>query len=338
MSQTQDYSGVSPAFRNTPTNPNLRAAALQQAAAQDPAPVLAQQISPATDSAPAANPLPAVPTAAAPSTSTSSQPAAGAVQPPAPAAAPAPAYQPDWAAVVAEQHRARELEMRNAEMARRLKEQDDAINNLLHIQQEYADLKRQQQLQQEAAAIDYNELATIDPGEAKLISEGVLKAVQAKIEPLQRELAQQRAQLQQAAQYQEQRFERQRAQSTLEKVMARHPDFLTLQNDPAFAAFMQQRDGLSSQTLDTRAAAEFKLGNAEYVSYLVDQYKQSQPTTASIAAVAPVQTATATPSATQGTQAQLTLHELNSLMQTGQITSDEYREQLQRIKASGQFY
>ena len=97
---------------------------------------------------------------------------------------------------------------------------------------------------------------------------------------------------------------------------------------------MQQRDGYSSQSLDDRAAAEFKMGNAEYITHLVDQFKQAKPSAASISSVAPVQTASA-PAAPAGPAEQLpTLHELNSMMQMRQITPDQYRGWLAKIRAA----
>lgn len=325
-------STVSSAFRETPMNPNLRAAGLQQLNDVQPAPAAPQPSGISTP--PSVTPAEGSPTppSAAP-TPITPQPA---TVPPQPAAAPAPqpAFQPDWASIMAQQQRQAQLERENAEMLRRLQEQDTTIGNLMQMQKDYDELQRQQKLQQDASSIDYSQLATVDAEDAKRISEGVLKAMEARLAPVQQQLEQQRQQLAQTAQYQEQRFMQQRAQDTLSKIVSKHPDFMALQNNPNFKAFMQQRDGYSSQTLDDRAAAEFRMGNAEYITHLVDQFKQVQPAAASITSVAPVQTATA-PVAPAGQPEQLpTLHELNSMMQMRQITPDQYRDWLAKIRAA----
>ena len=228
-----------------------------------------------------------------------------------------------------------QLEQQNAAMQQRLQEQNTALDNLLKVQSDYDALRRQQQLEQQANEIDFSNLASVDADDARAISQQVLKSVQAKMEPLERALAEQRQQMQQNFQYQNQLAAQRQAQNTLEKVMSRHPDFLSLTNDPGFNAFMKQRDGYTSKTLDDRAAEEFRMGNAEYIAHIVDQYKQTKPNTASIASVAPVQTATsANQTAPAGQPVQtLTLHDLNTMMQLGQITPDQYRTELTKIRA-----
>lgn len=248
---------------------------------------------------------------------------------------PQPPQQPqlDWTRL-AEYQRMQQLEQQNAAMQQRLQEQDTALDNLMQMQQDYDALKRQQALEQQANEIDFSNLTSIDAEDARAISQQVLKSVQAKMEPLARALAEQRQQMQQNFQYQNQVAVQQRARNTLEKVMSRHPDFLSLTNDPSFNAFMKQRDGYTSKTLDDRAAEEFKMGNAEYIAHLVDQYKQIKPNTASIATVAPVQTATSPQTAPAGQPAQtFTLHDLNTMMQLGQITPNQYRAELAKIRA-----
>ena len=332
MSQATD-TAVSSAFRETPMNPNLRAAGLQQPNLSQPAPAATQ---------PGGMPTPPVSSPAdGAATPPPVSPAPASVQQVTPPVAPTPApqpqqmaFHPDWASIMAQQQRQAQLERENAEMLRRLQEQDTTIGNLMQMQKDYDELQRQQKLMQDANDIDYSQLATVDAEDAKRISEGVLKAMEARLAPVQQQLEQQRQQLAQTAQYQEQRFVQQRAQDTLSKIVAKHPDFMALQNNPNFKAFMQQRDGYSSQTLDDRAAAEFRMGNAEYITHLVDQFKQVQPAAASITSVAPVQTAAA-PAAPAGPVEQLpTLHELNSMMQMRQITPDQYRDWLAKIRAA----
>lgn len=346
MSQTT----VSSAFQAVPENPNLRAAARNADAPTTAAPAAASSLGNAGTATPHLAPqqpalsagAPLLPPAREPNPVAPQQPAQPQTPPPvvtqptpAPAAPQQPAFQPDWAAIMAAQQRQNELERANAAMQQKLQEQDATISNLMQLQQEHADLQRQMQLRKDADSIDYSQLNTVDPEDAKRISEGVLKAMEARLAPMQQQMQQQQQQLQQTAQYQEQRFVQQRAQNTVAKIMEKHPDFLALQQNPNFRAFMQQRDGYSSQTLDDRAAAEFKMGNAQYITHLIDQFKRvSQPAAESITSVAPVQTAAA-PAAPAGPAEQLpTLHELNSMYQMRQISPDQYREWLAKIRAA----
>ena len=313
MSQTP--STMSSAFATAPVNPNVRPAA------QISAPPEAEYPTPAAVEQPAAE-VPSSPPVVTPAA--------------APQAAPP---QTDWAAMAARQYgeweeRRRQLEAQNAALQQRLQEQDAAINNLLHIQQDYDELRKQQQINDAVQGIDYSDLATVDAEDARRISEGVMRAVQAKLAPVEQQLARQQQEIQKTAAYNEQRIMEQQARATVGKIENSHPDFGVLLHDPMFKTFLRQRDGRSSITLEDRAAAEFRLGNADYVIHLIDQFKQTRPDPSSLVAVAPVQTA-ASPVAPAGPAESLpTLAELNSMMGTGRITPDEYREYMKRLRAA----
>lgn len=315
-------STMSPAFAQTPVNPNI---ASTPAAANVDAPQ--ETPSPSNGGAPAQSlidqiqPAPAAHTQHAP---VSPQPAP---QQPAVQATPQGV---SWQEYEQLRARAQQLEQQSLVAQQQLNEQNTTINNLLQMQQEYDNLRRQAS----AANIDYGELTTVDTDDAKKIGAGIMKAVADQLAPLQQALTQQQQQFQQSTAQQERNFTAQRMRATLDRVLDAHPDFEQLQNDPAFGRYLQQKDGLSSYTLDDRAKQEFLRGNYAYINNLVAQYKAQKPNTGAITSVAPVQTAT-TPVNTAAPGVGLpTLHELNSMMQMRQITADQYREYLAKIRAA----
>jgi len=331
-------SNVSSAFAATPSNPNL------------PSPAPENSPMPPAGDAPAGGvPQPAgddvdlnalLASLGGGSSSPSPADQHGADPQPAPQPAPSPAaepVQPDWQSMAQQQQQFLQIQQRNdqltqqnAELMQKLQEQDTAINNLMESQKDYANLKAQNN----ADNIDFGELATIDVDDAKRISSGILKAISAELAPIRAALQQQQQYAQQSVQWQEQQFIKQKAQDTVQKILAKHPDFVALQSDPAYLKFVRQRDGKSSQTRDARAAFEFQNGNVDYIVDLLNQFKQQQPQSNSIASVAPVQTAT-NPSAPAGPAVQLpTLNQLNSWMQMRQITPDQYRQILAKIRAA----
>lgn len=211
------------------------------------------------------------------------------------------------------------------------------INNLLSAQQELENLKQRQALQESLSQEAFNDLGTVDPEDAKRISAAVLNAAAPAMTAMQQELNKTKQMLAESQQQMTARMEQQRVQQLNQRLLQAHPDFVNLQNDPSYVAFMNQRDGLSSQTRDQRAAQEFTAGNVDYVIDLLNQLKGVQPSAAQIASVAPVQTAnTASATPTQTKEAPLDLHTLNSMYQMRQITHDEYRAKLKEWRAAQQ--
>ena len=156
------------------------------------------------------------------------------------------------------------------------------------------------------------------------------------MEDIRKELEQQRKALADAQQRSAFEMYDMRRQAMNAEIMKAHPDFMQIQNTPEYKAFMSQHDGLSSKTRDQRAAEEYMAGNTAYVIDLLNQLKQNKPSVQNIMSVAPVQTANGatTAPATASSVPQYTLAELNTLYQMRRITHDEYREQLNKLRAA----
>jgi hypothetical protein len=117
--------------------------------------------------------------------------------------------------------------------------------------------------------------------------------------------------------------------------LQKHPDFHQLQHTAAYQTFMSQRDGLSSKTLDDRAAEEFQLGNVDYVIDLLDRVKGTVPSPVHAAVVAPVQVASSSVTTPDTPQAPpMTLRELNDAYSMRQLSHDEYRKKLAELRAA----
>lgn len=318
---------VSPAFAQTPQNPNLVAQNRQetQEPQQQPQPAIDQQQeridywrNQVNAPAPQAQTAPDLPADTTPPQTQIAQPQ------------PQVAQQPQ---VLPEQNiQFAQLQQQNATLQQQIQQQNEVIKNLIESQKGYDDLKAQSDLNN----ISFGDLQTIDEGDAKAIANGIIKALGPQLDSVRQALKQQEEYTQKSNQWQEQRFAQQQARDTIAKIMTRHPDFLQLQSDPNYLRFVQQRDGYSSQTYDVRAAYEFQNGNADYIIDMIDRYKNSIPTKEAITSVAPVQTA-ANQSVPADAKTKLpTLRELNNWMQMRQITQDEYRQLLQQVMAAQQ--
>lgn len=187
-------------------------------------------------------------------------------------------------------------------------------------------------------APELSELESVDPEDARRIAHAASRAMQSRVDELQSELEAQRAANRQSwaslQQHERARAEERAARQVLEA----HPDFFDLyKSSPAFLEFLRGHDGYSSKTRDQQAMEEFYNGNTAYVIDLVNRFKgqqHMQPTS-----VAPVQVAgAATQRSTQRAPAvNYTLSDLNNLMQTRQITQDEYRERLKALRAANSY-
>ncbi len=201
--------------------------------------------------------------------------------------------------------------------------------------QDYEDLKRRAAIQQQVDSVSYDDLASIDPDDARKLGASFLSAANAPIEDIRRELAEQRQMLQQTAEQQRAEAERLRIQHINDEILRAHPDFFELQNTPEYKQFMSQRDGLSSETRDQRAAREFLAGNTAYVVDVLNQLKGQKPNVKDIQSVAPVQTARTTAAVpTQQQGSQFTLGELNSLYQMRRIDYPQYMAELKKLRAA----
>lgn len=247
-----------------------------------------------------------------------------------PAPAPAPTQVLDPRVIAAYQ----QSEAERLRLAQELETQRETINNLLKSQQELDQLKQRQALQDSLNQDAFADLGTVDPEDAKKISNAVLNATAPVMTAIQQENARLRQQIAESQEQIAARLEQQRIQQLNQRLLAAHPDFVQLQNDPSYIAFMNQRDGLSHMTRDQRAAQEFSAGNVDYVIDMLNQLKGVQPSADSITSVAPVQTAAAAQVSQQVATPPMDLRTLNSLYQMRQISHDEYREKLKELRAA----
>lgn len=353
-------SNVSPAFANTPANPNIVTpeqvtnnlsspqAATPPNTQPSPQPVSqpAVQGSVPPVSTPQAEPdlasvlaslsqsdekqqvvVPPMPSTATPPQPENTQQSNYAQQPPI-----TPEQWQQQQQALQQQQQLQALIQQNNELQQKLQAQDTTINNLLAVQKDYDALKQQSTVNE----IDFGELTTVDPADAKKISAGIMKALSGPLAAIQQALQQQQDYMTQSNQWQEQRFTQQQAYDTINRIRVAHPDFLQLQQDPAYLQFVNQRDGHSFQTRDNRAAFEFKNGNADYIIDLLNQFKQQRPQQASITTVAPVQTAGSPVQEAPKPVAMPSLATWNSWYQTHRITQEQYQQGLKKIREQNQ--
>ena len=269
------------------------------------------------------------------------QPAPQPVPQPAPQPAPQPVPQPappypyDTARQQLEMQRQQLLAERDALTAELQKSSADL--QALRQQQREWELDKQQRALSDTLARDatLGDLETVDPNDARRIAAAAANAMHVSIDAMQQELAAQRAALQQSVAANSQNMQQLRAQQLRDEILRVHPDFFSLYQDPEFRAFLQQPEGMSSRTRDQLATEEFNAGNAKYVIDMVDRFKQRAPQGDAITTVAPVQVAAGSVApAAPAPAVTYTLADLNNLMQTRQITPDQYREMLKEWRAA----
>ncbi len=208
------------------------------------------------------------------------------------------------------------------------------LENYAQSQRELDEIKRQQALQQAISPELYDKLESIDKADAEALTQAVLTAARAPIESLKSELENQRALVAAQAKSVAREQQRQRIERLNAEVRRYHPDFDALQNTKEYHEFMSQHDGLSSKTRDERAAEEFLAGNTAYVVDLLNQLKGNKSQVQNITTVAPVQSASAVAVAPAAAP-QITLRDLNNMYQMRQISHDQYRAELQKLRAAG---
>lgn len=216
--------------------------------------------------------------------------------------------------------------------------QAQQLQQAQQMQQEYAALRQQQELAQQLSNDElFADLQTLDADDARRIVALTTQTLQAPLNTMKQELSKQQLAIQQQQQFLNQQFSLMRQQSASEKLQAAHPDFAQLVHDPAFLQFAQQRDGYTSKTREQMAWEEFNAGNPDYVINMVNQFKGIAPKVENLQTAPPVQVANAAMQPMpQQTAPQFTLAELNNLMQMRQITPDQYRAELNRLRAAQQ--
>lgn len=184
---------------------------------------------------------------------------------------------------------------------------------------------------------ELQELESVDPEDARRIAAAALQGASSQYAQLQQDLNALRAEQQRSYQELRQRERAQFDKKNAENVLQVHPDFFDLYNNSAeFRQFLNGHDGYSSKSREQMATEEFYAGNTAFVVDLLNRFKQGQPNSANVSTVAPVQVASS--AATAGTHApaqpSYTLADLNNLMQTRQISHDEYLKRLGEWKAA----
>lgn len=339
---------ISKAFMRAPSNPysrivNEKLQAMNNQTATPPvAPVTP---APAPTPAPAATP-PVAPVTPAPAPTPAPNPAPAATPPvppvtPAPASTPAPAPQQqtyDPAMVHQLMMERQQLLQEREELARQAQERNDLAAALAQEREELSKYRQQQQLQNALPKDVFDSLESIDPDEAKRITEAVLQATQQIVAPVQQAVSQQEQRANEVLLQARQDAARARVERQNAEIMRVHPDFFTILNSPQYAEFMSQRDGLSSKTLDQRAAEEYTMGNTAYVIDLLNKFKGANatpPVSETAYTVPPIQAAgsnaVAAPSAEEPNYS---LRDLNNLYQTRRIGHEQYLEMLKRLRAA----
>lgn len=204
-------------------------------------------------------------------------------------------------------------------------------------QAELDKLKNREALAQKLASDEtFAGLETVDAEDARKIIGLTAEAFQEPLNATAEQLKQMQAQQAQMQQYIAQQTALMQSQRVRDELLTAHPDFFQLYGqNQAFRQFLNERDGLSYQTREQRAIAEYNAGNAPYLINLINQFKGIAPKVNDIKTVAPVQVANAAASYQPPAKpAQYTLADLNYFMQTGQISPDQYREELNKLRAA----
>jgi len=256
-------------------------------------------------------------------------------QDPAPQYAPTPAPAPQQGYNPYDQLNAYNQQSQ-AEMARLAAERDALARRAAEAEDLARSLYQQNSEARRTASVDeivesLGELDTLGTDDAKRLLEPVLKTQQEREAALAAELARQRQELAQTQQ-------RMHSELLNAEIRKYHPDFLRYDSDPAFQAFMRQRDGLSSETRDQRAAREYAAGNAQYVIGVLNEFKRTRPDANQLTSVNPAMGGSV-PGGQRpnpGAGGQLDTRELIWQVQNGTLTPDQYRKIVQDWRAQQQ--
>lgn len=218
-------------------------------------------------------------------------------------------------------------------------QQNDALEAGLKAQEELAKYQSRAALAQKFAKDEtFANLETVDAGDARQLIQLTAEAFEEPLKATSQQLEQLRQQQAQMQQYIAQQTAAMQSQRARDALLTAHPDFFDLyEHNQAFRQFLNTRDGLSYQTREQRAIAEYNAGNAPYLIDLINQFKGTVPKVNDMKTVAPVQVAqAATPYQQPQQTTRYTLADLNYFMQTGQISPDQYREELNKLRAAQQ--
>lgn len=337
---------MSSAFSTPPVHPysSVPPAPAVQQPATPPAPATQGGVQPASVT-PVQAPQPQRQTAPMP------QPTMPPVQPPT-TAVPQPPMQntpvqpanpaPQFDATRFAYERMQQLEAERNQMAQRLQQQEQ---NYAALQAQFNEQQQARQLQEQynslAASINRDlgeKLQSVDEADAYQIVDATLAAATPMLNEMRNRMdALQRSIDSKFQQQQALAFQQQQA-ATREAVLRAHPDFYQLALDPAYQAYMREKDGLSSRTRDDAALAEFQAGNAAYIIELLNQYKnRGAAVTAPVGTVPPIETATAYSAPVPQINSQQQTDdqaELLRLIQTHAISPDEFKARLDKLRST----
>lgn len=180
---------------------------------------------------------------------------------------------------------------------------------------------------------ELSKFESVDANDVKLIGKKMMQSMMGPLQQMGVQYQQQITQLNSIIKQQADEIQNMRQQTLTDAIVKAHPDFVQLQADPNFRAYLGQRNGLSAKTRDQAAAEEFLLGNAQYIIDMINQYKGMQPSQPQMMAVPPVQTPTQNmPVAPQPTGSQYTLEQLNQAFRLHRITPEQYTAELQKMR------
>lgn len=220
-------------------------------------------------------------------------------------------------------------------------ERDAAAQEIQQLRQAVANLSQAQYQSDRQHVVDkalspelLESLGTIDAEDARKLGGAMYDAMSAPLDELrssmqqQRDaIAQQQQQMQQSAMYQQVA----RLNSEVERY---HPDFQKILREPEFQKFLDERDGYSSETKNERAMREYQRGNSAYVIGLLYDYKGQRPNVQNAMSVVPSNAPShvAAPASSQNGGTQYTLKELNDMYMMRQITPEQYKQELAKLK------
>lgn len=222
---------------------------------------------------------------------------------------------------------------REKQYAAFLQQREAELAEAQKAQAELAQIKRHADIMQKFADdATFDGLESVDANDARRIIQMAAEAAQ---QPLLDENQKMREQLQQTQMYAAQQAQAAQAARIRDQLLQAHPDFFQLYDyDPAFKQYLAQRDGMHSYSREQAAIAEYNAGNVGYLINMLNEFKGQKPKTDNMQTVAPVQVANSAPAQAQAQSQQYTLADLNLMMHTGQITPDQYRMMLNKLRAA----
>lgn len=219
------------------------------------------------------------------------------------------------------------------------KAQQEQLAQMQDISQRLAQYEQRAELQKKFADDKlFENLETVDPSDARRLIEMTADVLHQPLQEAREQLAQERKvmddQLRQTQLYAQQQAQAVQAARIRDQLLAAHPDFFHLyEHDPKFKEYLGERDGLHSYSREDAAIAEYNAGNVAYLIDMINKYKGRQPQNTTIQTPAPVQVANAAPQPDTQPAPQFTLADLNMMMHTGRINQDQYRMELNKLRA-----